>query len=36
MLHVSILNHFMGKVLPEANVFGLFPTPNDVVAPFDA
>ncbi len=33
---MSILNYFVGEVLPDVNVLGLFPTPDDVAAPFDA
>jgi hypothetical protein len=31
--HVSFLNHFVGKVLPDVIVLGSFPTPDDLVAP---
>ena len=34
--HVAILNYFMREVLANVNVLGSFPTPDDVVSPFNA
>ena len=34
--HLTILNDFVGEVLPDVDVLGTFPSSNDVVTPFDA
>jgi hypothetical protein len=34
--HRAILNDFVGEVLPNVDMLGLFPSADDVVAPFDA
>ena len=33
---MSILNRFMGEVLPDVNMLGAFSTSNNVVAPLNA
>ena len=34
-LHVAILDDLMGKVFPDVNVLGAFPSASDIVPPFD-
>ncbi len=34
-LHVAILDDLMGKVFPDVNVLGAFPSAIDIVPPFD-
>ena len=34
--HLTILNDFVGEVLPDVDVLGTFPSADDVVTPLDA
>jgi hypothetical protein len=34
--HLTILDEFVGEVLPDVNMFGTFPSPHDMATPLDA